>query len=84
VPLLATNASQILVAAPAQSDGTQTITITDPVSGAFSIMTNVLTIGAASTDNIVLLQGANPPTLLGRRQPTQSACASSPPTASLP
>jgi hypothetical protein len=65
VPLLATNASQILVAAPAQSDGTQTITITDPVSGAFSIMTNVLTIGAASTDNIVLLQGANPPTPVG-------------------
>ena len=65
VPLLATNASQILVAAPAQSDGTQTITITDPVSGAFSIMTSVLTFGAASTDNIVLLQGANPPTPVG-------------------
>ena len=65
VPLLATNASQILVAAPAQVDGSQTVTITDPVSGAFSIMTNVLTFGAASTDRMVLLQGGNPPTPVG-------------------
>jgi hypothetical protein len=62
VPLLATNASQMLVGIPAQGDGPQTVTITDPVSGAFSVMTNVLTFGAASTDLIVLLQGANPPT----------------------
>jgi hypothetical protein len=61
-PLLATNASQMLLSAPAQSDGPQTITISDPVSGAFSIMTNALTFGAASTDTIVLLQGVNPPT----------------------
>jgi hypothetical protein len=65
VPLLATNASQLLVVAPAKSDGLQTITITDPVSGAFSIMTNVLTFGAASTDKIVLLQGGNPQTPVG-------------------
>jgi hypothetical protein len=65
VPLLATNASQILVTAPAQSDGAQTITVTDPVSGAFSIMTGVLTFGAASTDEILLLQGGNPQTPVG-------------------
>jgi hypothetical protein len=65
VPLLATNASQMLVAAPAQGDGPQTVTITDPVSGAFSVMTSVLTFGAASTDNLVLLQGVNPPTPVG-------------------
>jgi hypothetical protein len=64
-PLLATNAGHILVAAPAQSDGPQTITINDPVSGAFSIMTNALTFGAAATDQIVLLQGVNPPTPVG-------------------
>ena len=64
-PLLATNASQMLAAAPAQSDGPQTITITDPVSGAFSIMTNALTFGAAATDLIVLLSGVNPPTPAG-------------------
>jgi hypothetical protein len=65
VPVLATNASQILIAAPPQSDGPQTITVTDPVSGAFSIMTNALTVGAAATDEIILLQGANPQTPIG-------------------
>ncbi len=65
VPLLATNAGQMLTSAPAQSDGPQTITINDPVSGAFSIMTNVLTFGAAATDQIVLLLGSNPPTPVG-------------------
>ena len=64
-PLLATNASQMLAAIPGQSDGPQTITITDPVSGAFSIMTDVLTFGAASTDSLVLLLGVNPPTPVG-------------------
>jgi hypothetical protein len=64
-PLLATNASQMLVAAPARSDGPQTITISDPASGAFSIMTNALTFGAASTDSIVLLRGVSPPTPAG-------------------
>jgi hypothetical protein len=62
---LATNASQMLVAAPAQSDGPQTITVSDPVSGAFSVMTNVLTYGAASSDQLVLLLGSNPPTPVG-------------------
>ncbi len=65
VPLLATSAGQMLAAVPPQSDGAQTITISDPVSGAFSIMTGVLTFGAASTDQIVLLQGANPATPVG-------------------
>jgi hypothetical protein len=65
VPLLATNSSQILLAAPAQSDGPQTVTITDPASGAVSTMTNALTIGAASTDQIILLQGTNPQTPVG-------------------
>jgi hypothetical protein len=65
VPLMAINASQMLVAAPAQTDGPQTVTITDPVSGAFSIMTDVLTFGAAATDQIVLLQGQNPQTPVG-------------------
>jgi hypothetical protein len=65
VPLIATNSSQILVAAPIQTDGLQTITITDPISGAFSIMTDVVTFGAAATDKLVLLRGGNPPTPVG-------------------
>ena len=60
-PVLSTGAGQMLVALPAQGDGPQTITITDPVSGAFSTMTGVVTFGAASTDKLVLLQGGNPP-----------------------
>ncbi|MGB8985559.1 MAG: hypothetical protein WCC37_02905, partial [Candidatus Sulfotelmatobacter sp.] len=43
----------------------QTITITDPASGSVSTMTNALTMGAASTDQIVLLQGTNPQTPVG-------------------
>jgi hypothetical protein len=65
LPLLASSAGQMLVAAPAKSDGTQTITVTDPVSGAFSTMTNAVTFGAAATDKIVLLQASNPPTPVG-------------------
>jgi hypothetical protein len=64
-PLLAINASQMLTSVPAQTDGLQSITITDPLSGAFSIMTNVLTFGAAATDQIFLLQGMNPLTPVG-------------------
>lgn len=65
VSLLATNSSQLVVSAPAHTDGVQTITVTDPVSGAFSIMTGVLTFGAAPTDKLLLVQGANPPTPVG-------------------
>ena len=65
VPLLANNAGQLLVSAPAQTDGPQNITISDPVSGAFSIMTGALTVGAAATDEIELVLGANPPTPVG-------------------
>jgi hypothetical protein len=69
VPLLATNSSQILLQAPPQSDGLQTITVTDPVSGAFSIMTDALTFGAAATDQFYksefLQGGGNSPTPVG-------------------
>ncbi len=64
-PLLATNASQMLLPVAPQGDGVQTITVTDQVSGASSTMTNALTFGAAATDRLVLLQGANPSTPVG-------------------
>jgi hypothetical protein len=64
-PLLATSASQILAAAPAQSDGPQSITVTDPASGSVSTMTNTLIFGAAATDEILLVQGTNPQTPIG-------------------
>jgi hypothetical protein len=62
IPAIATSTGQILLSAPAQSDGAQTITITDPVSGAASTMTGALTFGAAANDKILLLLGSNPPT----------------------
>jgi len=64
-PLLSTSAGQMIAAASGQIDGTQTITITDPVSGAFSTMTNVVTFGAAASDQIVLLPGVHPAAPVG-------------------
>ena len=65
VPLMATNTSQILVSAPAQGDGEKTVTVSDSVSGATSVMTNVLTFGAAANDKLILVQAGNPPTPVG-------------------
>ena len=65
VPILAFGADYLLLAAPAQADGAQSFTVSDPATGAFSTMTNVLTYGAAPTDAIVLLLGSNPLTPVG-------------------
>ena len=63
---LSASASQIQVAMPAAAqDGTATIQVTDPVSGAFSQMMGALTYGALSTDRLLLLQGAEPATPVG-------------------
>jgi len=64
--VLAVNAGQMILAAPTHVDGLQNITITDPVSGGSSIMTNALTYGAARSDTIILLgTGLNPLTPVG-------------------
>jgi hypothetical protein len=55
----------MVLAAPAFADGPQNVTITDPVSGASSTMTGVLTFGAAASDNIFLQSGVNPATPVG-------------------
>lgn len=62
---LSVGAGQIMLAAPAYGDGPQNITISDPVSGSSTTMTGALTYGAAATDNIILISGANPSTLVG-------------------
>jgi len=62
---LAINAGQMIFAAPAQPDGTQTITISDPASGGSTTMIQALTYGAAASDTIVLLGGLNPSTAVG-------------------
>jgi len=62
---LAIDDGQIILAAPAAGDGPQNITITNPVNGASSMMSSVLTYGAAPSDNIILLIGLNPNTPVG-------------------
>jgi hypothetical protein len=63
---LSASACQIEVAMPAAAqDGTATIQVTDPVSGAFSQMIGALDYGALSTDLLLLLQGAEPSTAVG-------------------
>lgn len=67
---LAVNGDRIIVVVPAQRDGVENITITDPVTGSSSIMTGALTFGAAASDNILLVRGANPPTPVGTQAVT--------------
>jgi hypothetical protein len=64
-PQLEVTASQMILNASAHPDGTQDITISDPVSGSSTTMMGALTYGAASSDNIILLTGLNPPTPVG-------------------
>ncbi len=64
--ILSASASQIQVAIPSGTqEGTATIQVTDPASGAFSQMTGALTYGALATDLLLLLQGAEPATPVG-------------------
>ena len=62
---LATSSTQLILSPLAYGDGAQNLTISDPVSGASSTMTNGIIYGAAATDNIVLLSGLNPSTPVG-------------------
>jgi hypothetical protein len=63
---LSASASQIQVTVPSGlQDGTASIQITDPVSGAFSQMIGALTYGALATDLLLLLQGPEPSTPVG-------------------
>ena len=67
--ILAADAGQVILAAPPISDGPESITISNPATGGASTMTNALTYGAAATDNILLLNGHNPPTPVGTQAP---------------
>ncbi|MFZ0478733.1 MAG: hypothetical protein WAL71_06255 [Terriglobales bacterium] len=64
--VLAQSANQMQVALPsAAQDGIATIQVTDPVTGSFSQMIGALTYGAAATDLLFLLQGAESSTPVG-------------------
>lgn len=67
--VLAADAGQMILQAPPKSDGLQSITISAPATGSSSTMSNALTYGAAASDNIILLNGHNPPTPVGTQAP---------------
>ncbi len=63
---LSVSASQFQAILPASLlDGTATIQVTDPVTGAFSRMIGALTYGAMATDLLHLVQGTEPSTPVG-------------------
>ena len=70
--LLAASPTQLILSAPPPAqDGLQTITLSEPATGASSVMADVLTYGAGSTDNIALISGGgNPAVPVGGETPT--------------
>ncbi len=68
-PVLGVSASQVVVTAPAQPDGVQSLTLSDPATGSASTMTDVLTYGAGPNDIIRLVVGSNPATPVGGQAP---------------
>jgi len=66
---LAAAANEILLVAPAHSDGLQNLTVSDSATGASSIMSGALTYGAGPGDTINLIAGSNPWTPLGGQAP---------------
>lgn len=62
---LAVTSTLMTLAVPVHADGPKTLAVRDPVTGASTVMTGALTYGAAASDNIVLLNGANPSTPVG-------------------
>jgi hypothetical protein len=71
--ILSASASQIEVVMPSGfEDGTASILVADPVSGAFSQMTDALSYGALATDLLLLLQGAEPATPVGSSRQSNS------------
>jgi len=63
--VLATEPGQLLLIAPPFLDGVQSIALSDPATGASSVLADVLTYGAGPDDNIRLILGSNPPTPVG-------------------
>ncbi len=58
-------ANQIQSIAPPGADGVQDVTLTDPLTGAASVISGGLMMGAGPADSVILLQGSNPATPVG-------------------
>jgi hypothetical protein len=64
--VLATYPTRITITVPQlPRDGGATLVISDATTGSFTTMTDALTVGAASTDNLQLLSVGNPLTAVG-------------------
>ena len=57
-PLLAVGAGKLVVSAPALADGAQNVELSDPATGASSVMSAALTYGAGASDSIKILSTA--------------------------
>ncbi|HTR23932.1 MAG TPA: Ig-like domain-containing protein [Terriglobales bacterium] len=70
--VLSQSATQLQVSLPSATiDGPATVEVTDSATGSFSQMQGALTYGAASTDLLQLIQGANQTAPIGAQAPTQ-------------
>jgi hypothetical protein len=63
--VLAVSATQLLVDSPAAADGVYDVQLSDTGSGANSVMSSVLTVGAGPGDLLRLVSGTNPATVVG-------------------
>jgi hypothetical protein len=68
-PVLAVSANRVIAAVAAMADGTRSIILSDPETGASSTMTNALSFGAGPDDTIKLIEGSNPATPVGGQAP---------------
>jgi hypothetical protein len=68
-PPLSVSAGQILINAPAGTDGVSNVSVTDAGSHSSSTLSEVLTYGAGPTDTLKLVAGANPGTPVGGQAP---------------
>ena len=62
---LSADTNQVLAAPPAFPDGVVDVTLSDPATGASSMLTSALTYGAGATDTLRLLTGGNPGVPIG-------------------
>ncbi|HEY1262872.1 MAG TPA: hypothetical protein VGF06_05060 [Terriglobales bacterium] len=67
--VIAASPTQVLLNVPGRADGLQSLTLSDPATGASSVMSSALTYGAGPKDTIKLISGANPSTPAGGEAP---------------
>lgn len=68
-PLLSFVPGKLLVSAPTLPDGSYSLTIEDPATGATVSINNAVTYGGAAGSTLQLLEGGNPPVPVGTKAP---------------